>query len=545
MSSLPADILRRADREARRWVADHDASVRPLEVAANLASWNAATLGSEEELRRSAEARVALRKWYADPVRAERVRSLLATSSSEADPLLHRELQLLDLLFLEHRLSPEAIEELTARESALETTFYTFRPEFEGRPASNNDLVEVLRTERDGERRRAAWEASKRIGAEVAGPLRELAGRRNAAAREHGFTDYYSMRLELDEIDEVELFALLDDFRSRSDGPFRVVRSEIDERLAARFGISTDQLYPWHWDDFFAQEAPSVGGLDLDAMMRGRDLQEIARRYFADIGLPIEDVLARSDLYERPGKDQHAFCTDLDREGDVRVLCNLRDDERWMGTLLHELGHAAYDKFIPRSLPFTLRRAGHTLLTEAVAMYFGRLTRDPDWLRAYAGAAPSPEEIAEIRARLSASMLVSARWILVMVHFERALYRDPERTDLDTFWWDLVESIQLVRRPPGRREPDWAAKIHLSLAPAYYHNYLLGEFAASQLSAAIRRERESTSGAPGEAAGTFLRERLFRKGASVEWNHLLREATGEELSSRFFVADFVSDREAG
>ena len=49
--------------------------------------------------------------------------------------------------------------------------------------------------------------------------------------------------------------------------------------------------------------------------------------------LPIDDVLARSDLYEKPKKSPHAFCTDIDREGDVRVLGNIVPNEYWMGTV--------------------------------------------------------------------------------------------------------------------------------------------------------------------------------------------------------------------
>jgi hypothetical protein len=41
----------------------------------------------------------------------------------------------------------------------------------------------VLRTERDGTRRRAAWEAGKQVGREVAEPLRALVRARNEAAR--------------------------------------------------------------------------------------------------------------------------------------------------------------------------------------------------------------------------------------------------------------------------------------------------------------------------------------------------------------------------
>src|SRR5690606_13432076 len=135
----------------------------------------------------------------------------------------------------------------------------------------------------------------------------------------------------------------------------------------------------------------------------------------------IDDVLARSDLYERKGKDQHAFCTDIDREGDVRILCNLRPDERWAKTLLHELGHAVYDKFLPPSLPFLLRTAAHTLSTEAIAMFFGRLTRDPEWLRETLGATLSEADVADLNEQQRLSMLIAARWMLVMTSFESAL----------------------------------------------------------------------------------------------------------------------------
>jgi hypothetical protein len=46
------------------------------------------------------------------------------------------------------------------------------------------------------------------------------------------------------------------------------------------------------------------------------------------------------------------------------------------------------------------------------------------------------------------------------------LYAD--RDDLNSLWWDLVERLQLVKRPAGRDEPDWAAKIHVAVAPVYY-----------------------------------------------------------------------------
>jgi peptidyl-dipeptidase A len=96
----------------------------------------------------------------------------------------------------------------------------------------------------------------------------------------------------------------------------------------------------------------------------------------------------------------------------------------------------------------------------------------------------------------------------------------------------------LVRRPEGRHQPDWAAKIHLGLYPAYYQNYLLGELTASQLKHAI------VSRAGGlvdrREAGRFLVEDLFGRGAKSDWDTTLEQATGERLTPKYFVQEFVT-----
>ena len=119
-------------------------------------------------------------------------------------------------------------------------------------------------------------------------------------------------------------------------------------------------------------------------------------------------------------------------------------------------------------------------------MLFGRLARDPRWLTTVAGIGAA--DVEALTARLGearrAALLVFARWVLVMTNFERGLYADPD-ADHDTRWWDLVEQFQRVRRPDGRHAPDWAAKIHLTVAPVYYQNYLYGELVASQLQATL------------------------------------------------------------
>ena len=137
-------MAERTESEARAWVEAHAARAAELENASNLASWEAATKGTEAALRAAADTRAAARRQYCDPEGAAAVTSFLA-SPAVTDPLLRRQLTLLDLSYRAHRLPEAVIDELSERESELERVFYTFRPEFEGKEVSNNELLDVLR----------------------------------------------------------------------------------------------------------------------------------------------------------------------------------------------------------------------------------------------------------------------------------------------------------------------------------------------------------------------------------------------------------------
>ena len=129
-----------------------------------------------------------------------------------------------------------------------------------------------------------------------------------------------------------------------------------------------------------------------------------------------------------------------------------------------------------------------------------------------------------------------------MSHMERALYRDPGQ-DLNSLWWDLVEQFQWIRPPDGRHAPDWASKIHFSVAPVYYHNYTLGEIMASQVQAHILKEVLGNGNwqrfVASPEVGAFLKSRLYRTGKSMDWRETLRQATGRSLSVSAFVEELA------
>lgn len=520
------------------------AEIAPLEKRLNEAQWQANVTGDARHEQESARLDAQLRKVFA---RREPFERLVAWK--EAGPLddavLDRQLRLLVNYHRARQMSPETIEQTVALEKALESRFNNHRATLDGESVSDNQILEVLRDSDDSARRRRAWEAAKQIGPKVETDLLDLVRLRNRTAVDLGFSNFYSMMLELDEIDEPELFTMLDRLEAGTQPIWDAYKRDLDARLAARFRLAPADLRAWHYADPFFQEAPAAE-IDLDPFYATHHLDELTERFFRAVGFEIRDLLERADLYERPGKCQHAFCMSVDRADDIRVLCNVRPNEKWMGTMLHEFGHAVYDKYVERSLPWLLRAHSHILTTEASAMLFGRLSKNAAWMRTYAGA--DPAELAKLGDAVARAvreqLLVQTRWELVMIHMERALYRDPEQ-DLRTLWWDLVERFQSVKRPEGRHEPDWAAKIHFSIAPVYYHNYLLGEILASQLQAHLlgtvlgggERVWERYVASP--EVGAFLKERFYAPGRSLAWRDLVVHATGQPLDPDAFVDELA------
>ncbi len=513
-----------------------------LEKASSLAYWTAANSGKKADFEAYAEADLALRKLHSDKGRYEKIGAFLEREG--VPPLLRRSLRVARLDFEGNQLPAALLEEMVAASSEIEQIFNTFRATLDGREMSNNEMLEALKEETDTGKRKVLWEGLKQVGAAVAPKLKALAVLRNRAAATLGYDNYWQMEIALQEHDPERLLALFDELEAITREPFEKMKARLDGELAERFGVTPDAVMPWHYDNPFFQAAPPSKTLNPDDFYERRkkeDIMTLAAAFYRDIGLPADAVIARSDLYEREGKDQHAFCITIDRKKDVRTLLNIKPTADWMETALHEEGHAVYYVNIDEGLPFNLREANHIFTTEAIAMLFGALASNPTWLVEYADADPKQVErltpdLFEQRRR---SQLVFARWSLVMLHFEKALYEDPER-DLNRLWWDTVERFQMVPRPENRDAPDWAAKPHFTIAPVYYHNYLMGEVYAAQLRHVLA-DLAGHAGHPWSLGfnnrkdfGRFLIEKVFAPGMSTPWPEFVEASTGEPLTARYF-----------
>ena len=547
-ATLIPDALPGADAndEAAAFIKDHVAKLRPLEVTGSIAWWNANTTGADADFKKKEDAQNKTDEALSDKKAFARVKALkgAADKGEIKDALAARQIQLLYLQYLEKQVAPEVLKKITAKSNAVEQAFNVYRAKVDGAEIADSKVRSTLKESADSALRQKVWEASKGVGSAVEADLAELVKLRNEAATQLGFKNFHALQLTLNEQDGVELIKLFDDLDTLTKEPFTKAKADIDARLAKKLNVKAEDLMPWHYHDPFFQESPAVYDANLDTPFEKADITKLCSTFYAGIGLPIDDVIARSDLFEKKGKSPHAFCTDIDREGDVRVLANIVPNEYWMGTMLHELGHAVYSsKNIPQALPYVLRAEAHILTTEGVAMQFERFSKSRAWLEKMGVKVENPKAFDDAARKVQRNqLLIFSRWCQVMLRFEKAMYENPKQ-DLNALWWELVEKYQQVKKPKGRSAPDYAAKIHICSAPVYYHNYMMGQLFASQVHHALSKDvfaadPKTTIYIGEKKVGEFMKKKVFEPGKTLSWNDLTKFATGDTLNAKSFAADF-------
>lgn len=536
------------DVQARKIVENYNTRVRPLEIAANRAWWDANITGKDEDYKRKEEAQNKIDAVLSDKAAFAAVKAV--KDGKIDDAILRRAIDVIYLVYLEKQLEPELLKKMTALGNSIEKKFSTFRAKVEGKELTDGEVRDVLKKSTLSAKRKQVWEASKEVGKVVEKELRELVRLRNEAAKKLGFKNFHAMQLFLNEQNGADLIKLFDDLDELTREPFKQAKAEMDAILARNCNVTVDELRPWHYHDPFFQEAPGVFKTDLDKIFATADIVRLCRDFYRGIGLPIDLVIERSnnDFAPRKGKNPHAFCTDITRDGtDVRVLANIVPNEYWMSTMLHEFGHSVYSSInIPEKLPYVLRTDSHILTTEGVAMLFERLSKRRGWLEKMGVEVADAKAFDATAAKMMRNkLLVFSRWCQVMLRFEKGMYENPDQ-DLNKLWWDQVERYQLLRRPEGRNAPDYGSKIHIIVAPVYYHNYMMGEMFASQVHHAIVRDVYGGAQPDGvvyvgnKKVGEFMQKRVFDPGRTLSWNELARHATGADLTPAAFAKDFRS-----
>ena len=412
-----------------------------------------------------------------------------ARSATGLDPLVARQVDVLHDWLAPNQVPAELRRAIVELQVSVESEFAQHRGEIDGTPVDDNEIARILHTSDDIEQRRAAWEASKTVGAAAASRVRELARRRNEAASALGWRDHFALALDTTELDEHRLFA--DARRGRRRDRRAVPSLEGRPRRAARGIVSG------------APSRISDRGTTPIRSSRPRPFPTTptsTRCSPVTISKPHRPHLRRPRARRRAGAGEERSLSARGQEP-ARVLHRHRSRRRRPRALQRRRRtsdgwrpcstSSATAPTSPRSTASCRGSCARCTPSRPKASRCSsggsRATANgsqPSRTSTRARSTRRADALAEARR---AQLLVFARWVLVMTNFERGLYADPD-ADHDTRWWDLVERYQLVRattrtatRPTGRPR-----SISPS-APVYYQNYLYGELFASQLQATLRQ----------------------------------------------------------
>lgn len=453
------------------------------------------------------------------------------------DPLLQRQLDNLIRSFKGNMIPKELAKQIAEKEAALTNTYANFRPAYKGKKLNENEILDYLKNEKNPVVRKEIWEKSKEIGDKLAPQIIEVVKLRNKVAQTLGYPDYFQMQLDLQEVDSTWLQDFFDDLSQKSKTSYDNMMQEIENTIKKTYSVDSKDCYPWFWKDPFCQEDP-IPYEKTEEIYKTFDLLSAAKAFYHQMGLDVDSILIRSDLYERDKKNPHAFCINMDRKQDVRTLMNIKNSQRWMDTILHELGHAVYDLGYDSSLHWSLRSPPHMITTEAMALMAGREATNPLFLQTVAKVSPDLNPmLGKLKESQKRRQLIFSRWALVITAFEKEMYRDPDQ-DLNALWWNLIEKYQKIAAPDRKGHQDWAAKYHVGLAPVYYFSYLLGEVFASGMKEKIAI---LYPGKPlfSKEASEFLQERLFFPGDRYAWDKLIEHVLDHPLNSDAWVKEFA------
>jgi peptidyl-dipeptidase A len=457
--------------------------------------------------------------------------------------------------------NPELVAKRVAAETKQASLMNGFEFKLNGQKITANEIDNKLEKSTDLAERKAVWEASKEIGPTLKPNLVTLRDLRNGVAKEMKYPDYFSLEVAAYGMTTDEMLKMLDDWMATLRPLYLQLHTWAKYKLAEKFHQPVPKKIPAHWvNNRWAQEWPGlVEAANIDKYFQGRTPEWIVRtaeQFYTGLGLPplSQSFWEKSDLFPVPPdskrkKNTHASCWHIDLESDIRSLQSIEPNSRWFFTAHHELGHGHYFEAYSRpEVPYLLRIGAAPGFHEGVGELISLASSQVPYLQSR-GVLPANFKADKTAFLLDDALARSLPFIYfscgTMSHWEADIYAHNLPADQwNARWWKYVSDFQGIEPPSPRGEEfcDAASKTHINDTPAYYYNYAFATVFKFQLHDYIARNilhqpPQSCNYADNKEVGAWLNN-ILKKGGTEDWRKVLKEATGEDISTRAMMEYF-------
>jgi hypothetical protein len=401
---------------------------------------------------------------------------------------------------------------LVALEEAITREESNFRYKVRGKQLSRAELSNLVASNPDRQIREQAWKARAQIAPVNSERIRRTINLRNELALHYSDTIFSIFMLRRKGAESQQVFSWFDQLRQKSDAEYRGLLNQMRRELRL------EEIEPWDLEYYFSTLTNDFEKSYFVPAQGWLKTKQLAGNLGYNLDrLPVDMRVA--DL----GFDGAAYPIEYGKE--IKILANRLTGIRFYDRLLHSTGHALHYSMMD-SPSFLLRANCPESLDEGLAEFFNTLLYRPEISTSLFGL--SAEQATTLAKRYRLKSLFDFREKMADSLFEFEAYADPSQ--------DLAA---LYNRIHGQYlgvdlhdVPAWAYNPMYGSDPIYLQSFVLAHMVARQIQHTVNQRFGPRWGT---AAGEFLKQKFYSRGAEQTLDDVMQAGTGKPLDPQFLI----------
>jgi Peptidase family M3 len=395
------------------------------------------------------------------------------------------------------------VEEITHQEN-------TIRYRVGERQLTRAELTELLAHNPDRNLREQAWRATSQITAANGERIQSAVKLRNQLAGKYSSELFSTFMLHRKGMEVQRLFEWFEDIRDATEPEYQ----RLLERMRHELGVA--KIEPWDLEFYLAHFTDGFESEKFSTQNGWTQTEKLTAKLGYNLN-PVEMHVADLSF------GGAAYPILYGRE--VKILANRYSGTYFYDRLLHATGHALHYQMMAEP-SFLLRNNYAEPMDEGLAQVVALMLYRPEVNTKLFALTPEQASIVGETYRLKTLFTVRNTIADSLSEFEA--YADPDQ-DLSAVY-NRIHSEYLGVDMHGTSV--WAFNPMYGSDPIYLQSFVVGEMIAHQ----IQRKTDDKFGRNwGKRAGEYLKTSFYSHGAAQSMDTLMREGTGEPLSSRYLI----------